>query len=113
MGTLYLEWKHQSLNMRLVGKVRPLTFVSNLGMINLERSEVAPFQPPWGHIDISQLTFTQSAMVSSAPLTLSVVSISDGLTISTSWQPEALDEAVAQGFCHGLSDWLKYLGHGK
>lgn len=107
--------------MRLVGKVRPLTFeVSNLGMIKLEPSEgdlgpKKPFLPfqPWDHIDISQLTFTQSAMVSSAPLTLSVVSMSDGLTISTSWQPEALDGAAAKGFCHGLSDWLKYLGHGK
>ncbi|PYH87108.1 hypothetical protein BO82DRAFT_397035 [Aspergillus uvarum CBS 121591] len=118
LATLGRHTDRHRANMRCIGQVRPLTFeVSNLGMVRLEGmdSAITPStsiqsQPSQDRMAITNLTFTQSAMVNAAALTLSVVSMSDGLAISTSWQPEALDENVVGRFCHGVSEWLTSLG---
>ncbi|KAI2788632.1 hypothetical protein POX_e06653 [Penicillium oxalicum] len=117
LATLGRYTDRHAANAKCIGQVRPLTFeVSNLGRIDLEQTGEAPNQStentpsPQKHMRVSRMTFTQSAMVNCAPLTLSIVSMSDGLAVSTSWQPEALDETIAERFCEGISDWLAYLG---
>lgn len=89
-----------------IGQQRSATFeISNLGAIEKQPGIEIGSDGSWS---IERLIFGQSAMVTGPVMTISIASINQGpLTMTFSWQSEAIDAATAKEVIRDAENLLR------